>query len=71
MSSLTRPSRPDTVSTALAADRLGVPAVVFFVMSAATPLTVVAGVITLAYAITGRLGLPLAFLLVGVLLSLF
>ncbi|HEY8473115.1 MAG TPA: APC family permease, partial [Natronosporangium sp.] len=47
------------------------PAVVFFVMSAATPLTVVAGVITLAYAITGRLGLPLAFLLVGVLLSLF
>jgi amino acid transporter len=60
-----------SVSTALAADRLGVPAVVFFVMSAATPLTVVAGVITLAYAITGRLGLPLAFLLVGVLLGVF
>lgn len=60
-----------SVSTALAADRLGVPAVVFFVMSAATPLTVVAGVITLAYAITGRLGLPLAFLLIGTLLALF
>jgi amino acid transporter len=59
------------VSTALAADRLGVPAVVFFVMSAATPLTVAAGVITLAYAITGRLGLPLAFLLIGLLLGLF
>jgi amino acid transporter len=59
------------VSTALAADRLGVPAVVFFVMSAATPLTVVAGVITLAYAITGQLGLPLAFLLVGLLLAVF
>jgi hypothetical protein len=58
-------------STALAADRLGVPAVVFFVTSAATPLTVVAGVITLAYAITGLLGLPIAFLLVGVLLALF
>lgn len=57
--------------TALAADRLGVPAVVFFVMSAATPLTVVAGVITLAYAVTGLLGLPLAFLLVGLLLAGF
>lgn len=64
-------ARPGSVSTALAADRLGVPAVVFFVMSAATPLTVVAGVITLAYAITGLLGLPLAFLLIGALLALF
>lgn len=62
---------PSTVSDALAADRLGVPAVVFFVMSAATPLTVVAGVITLAYFITGSLGLPLAFLLIGALLALF
>jgi amino acid transporter len=60
-----------TVSEALASDRLGVPAVVFFVMSAATPLTVVAGVITLAYAITGSLGLPLAFILIGLLLGLF
>lgn len=59
------------IPTALAADRLGVPAVVFFVMSAATPLTVVAGVITLAYAVTGLLGLPLAFLLVGLLLAGF
>jgi amino acid transporter len=68
------PSSPpgsSTISDALAADRLGVPAVVFFVMSAATPLTVVAGVITLAYFITGSLGLPLAFLLIGALLALF
>lgn len=65
------PARPGSVSTALAADRLGVPAVVFFVMSAATPLTVVAGVITLAFAITGLLALPLAFLLIGALLALF
>lgn len=70
---ITRSPSPRTggVSTTLAADRLGVPAVVFFVMSAATPLTVVAGVITLAYAITGLLGLPLAFLLIGALLALF
>lgn len=65
------PTRVSQVSTVLAADRLGVPAVVFFVMSAATPLTVVAGVITLAYAVTGSLGLPLAFLLVGAMLALF
>lgn len=65
------PARASNLSTALAADRLGVPSVVFFVMSAATPLTVVAGVITLAYAITGLLGLPLAFLLIGALLALF
>lgn len=64
-------ARPGNLSEALAADRLGVPAVVFFVMSAATPLTVVAGVITLAYAITGSLGLPLAFILIGALLALF
>lgn len=64
-------ARVSNMSTALAADRLGVPAVVFFVISAATPLTVVAGVITLAYAITGLLGLPLAFLLVGLLLAVF
>jgi amino acid transporter len=64
-------ARASNLSTALAADRLGVPAVVFFVISAATPLTVVAGVITLAYAITGLLGLPIAFLLVGVLLAVF
>lgn len=63
--------RTSRVSTALAADRLGVPSVIFFVTAAATPLTVVAGVITLGYAVTGLLGLPLAFVLVGLLLALF
>ncbi|MBT8227471.1 MAG: APC family permease, partial [Dactylosporangium sp.] len=59
------------VSDTLAANRLGVPSVVFFVMSAATPLTVTAGVVTTAYAATGLLGLPSAFVAVGVLLGLF
>ncbi|HEU4423437.1 MAG TPA: APC family permease [Pilimelia sp.] len=59
------------VSAALARDRLGVPAVVFFVMSAATPLTVVAGVVTTGYAVTGIRGIPLSFLLVGAVLGLF
>jgi amino acid transporter len=59
------------VADTLAANRLGVPQVVFFVMSAATPLTVVAGVVTTSYGTTGLLGLPIAFVCVGLLLALF
>lgn len=62
---------PSNVSAALARNRLGVPAVIFFVMSAATPLTVVAGVVTTGYAITGVTGIPLAFLVVAVVLAIF
>jgi amino acid transporter len=58
-------------STTLATDRLGVAAVVFFVMSAATPLTVVAGVVTTGYAVTGITGLPIAFIVIGAVLALF
>ena len=61
----------DTIVTALAADRLGVPTVVYFVLSAAAPLTVVAGVVTTSYAVTGITGLPVAFLVVGAVLALF
>jgi amino acid transporter len=69
--SLSPPGRTSPVTATLAADRLGVPAVIFFVMSAATPLTVVAGVITTGYATTGLTGIPVAFLIVGLLLGLF
>jgi amino acid transporter len=76
MSSHTKPSvraraRSSNVSRALAAARLGVPAVVFFVMSAATPLTVVAGVVTTGYAVTGITGLPIAFVVIGAVLAPF
>ncbi|WP_188189339.1 APC family permease [Nonomuraea sp. SYSU D8015] len=63
--------KPDPISGALAADRLGAPSVVYFVLSAAAPLTVVAGVVTTAYAITEITGLPIAFLVVGVVLAVF
>jgi amino acid transporter len=59
------------VASSLATDRLGVPAVVFFVMSAATPLTVVAGVVTTGFATTGLVGIPVAFLVVGMVLAVF
>ncbi len=55
----------------LAKDRLGVPSVVFFVMSAAAPLTVVAGVVTTGYAATQITGIPFAFVTIAILLMLF
>ncbi|WP_420810688.1 APC family permease [Jiangella asiatica] len=61
----------DSVSRTLAHNRLGVPAVVFFVLSAATPLTVVAGVVTTGFAVTGIIGLPIAFVAIAALLALF
>jgi amino acid transporter len=52
-------------------DTLGVPSVVFFVMSAAAPLTVVAGVITIGYGSVGVQGLPFAYILMPAILALF
>ncbi|MGC4807229.1 amino acid permease [Micromonospora sp. DT233] len=63
--------RPSNVSDALARGRLGVPSVIFFVMSAAAPLTVVAGLVPTGYAVTGITGLPVAFLVVAAVLALF
>ncbi|MCH6164227.1 APC family permease [Pseudonocardia alaniniphila] len=59
------------VSTALAKDRLGVVAVVFFVMSASAPLTVIAGVVPTGLAVTGLLSISVAFLAVAVVLAVF
>src|SRR3954453_1462590 len=59
------------LSTALARDSLGVAAVVFFVMSAAAPLTVVAGVVPTGLAVTGLTGISIAFLAVALVLAIF
>lgn len=59
------------IGGALAKDRLGVPSVIFFVMSAAAPLTVIAGVITIGYLQTGNTSLPLAYIIVPVILAIF
>jgi amino acid transporter len=64
-------SKPSSVSRALARDRLGVPAVLFFVLAGVAPLTVAAGVIPSAYATTGLTGIPAAFLVIAVILALF
>jgi GNAT superfamily N-acetyltransferase len=71
MSSMQAPARPGAVSRALARDRLGVPAVLFFVLAGVAPLTVAAGVIPTAYATTGLTGIPAAFIVIAVILAVF
>ncbi|SDY99819.1 Amino acid transporter [Micromonospora pattaloongensis] len=63
--------RAGAVSAVLASNRLGIPSVVFFVMAAAAPLTVVAGGATTGYAVTGIVGIPVSYLAVAVILALF
>ncbi len=71
MSTTTQPPKQSQMSTALARDRLGVASVVFFVMSAAAPLTVVAGVVPTGLAVTQLTGISIAFLAVAVVLAIF
>jgi amino acid transporter len=62
---------PGSMSRALAKDRLGIPAVLFFVMASVAPLTVAAGLIPTAYAVTGLTGIPAAFGVTAVILAVF
>jgi amino acid transporter len=71
MAQLSQPGGRSNVSVALAEDRLGLPPVLFFIMSAAAPLTVIIGVIPTAYAITGVRGIPAAFIAIGIVLAIF
>jgi amino acid transporter len=64
-------SSGSTVSAALARDRLGIPAVVFFVLAGVAPLTVAAGVVPTAFAVTGQTGVPAGFLIVAAVLGVF
>ena len=64
-------AKPSAVSRALARDRLGVPAVLAFILAGVAPLTVAAGLIPTAYGVTGLTGIPAAFLVVAVILAVF
>jgi amino acid transporter len=66
-----RAGQPSRIQQALAKDRLGVPAVVFFVLASAAPLTVVAGAVTTGYGVTGVTGIPVAFIAVALVLAVF
>ncbi|MFV0434056.1 MAG: APC family permease [Leucobacter sp.] len=50
---------------------LGVPAITFMIIAASAPLTVVAGGVTTSFAVTGSLGVPLGFLLIAIILTIF
>lgn len=71
MSSMHAPARPSAVSRALARDRVGIPSVLAFILASIAPMTVCAGVITTAYAVTGLTGIPFAFVAVAAVLALF
>lgn len=63
--------RVSPVNAALARNRLGVASVVFFVVAAAAPLTVIAGAVTTGYGVTGFGGVPVAFVAVALILAVF
>ncbi len=62
---------PSAVSASLAKDRLGVFAVIMFAMTAAAPLLVVSGLVVSGWAFMGIVGLPLAFIVLGIVLAVF
>src|SRR4051812_21760665 len=62
---------PGRVQSALAANKLGALSVMFFALAAVAPLTVLVGLVPVAWAVTGVTGLPLAFLILGVVLAVF
>ena len=66
---MTAATRSTAAPAGLAAGRLGVPQVSYFALSGVAPLTVVAGVITTACAVTGLTSVPAAFYLVAVVLA--
>lgn len=61
----------DTASTALRKDAVGIPGIIFFVLSAQAPLTGVVGAAGLAVALGNGAGAPGAYLAVGLVIILF
>jgi amino acid transporter len=64
-------SAASNVAAALAKNKLGTTRITQFALSAAATLTVVAGVLPTGYAVTGIIGIPAAFVLLGAVLLVF
>ncbi|MDZ5076400.1 APC family permease [Nesterenkonia sp. HG001] len=62
---------PAPEEAALARRTLGVPALVFLIIAASAPLTVLAGGATTSFAVTGELGVPVGYLILGIILVFF
>ncbi|RAX43789.1 amino acid permease [Arthrobacter sp. AQ5-06] len=69
--SIDAPSKGPAVTTPHNRRRLGVPSVTFMIIAASAPLTVLAGGVTTTFAVTGVTGVPLSYLLLGLVLALF
>jgi amino acid transporter len=67
---MSRPA-PDIIGQTLARNRLGTVAVTFSVLAAAAPLTVVASGATAGWAVTGVVGIPIAYVAVAAALGMF
>jgi amino acid transporter len=62
---------PDTPRTSLKKDALGIPSLLFFVLSAQAPLTGIVGAAGLAIALGDGAGVPGAYLVVGLIIVVF
>ncbi|MEU5152969.1 APC family permease [Glycomyces sp. NPDC021274] len=67
----TPPSTPSAVQAALARNRLGTLSLLHFSLTAATPLTVIAGGVVVMFALAGQIGIPLGYLIIAACLWLF
>ena len=67
----TRPVAAGAEPAKLQRRALGVPDLVFFIVAASAPLTVVAGGVAATYLVTGNTGVPLLFLVLAAILALF
>ena len=61
----------NTDAKGLSKRTLGVPALVFMIIAASAPLTVVGGGVPSNFAVSANLGIPLSFIVLGVCLALF
>lgn len=62
---------PSAVQAVLARDKLGTLSLLHFSLTAATPLTVIAGGVVVMFALAGQIGIPLGYVIIAVCLWLF
>jgi len=62
---------PSAVQAVLARDKLGTLSLLHFSLTAATPLTVIAGGVVVMFAIAGQIGIPLGYVIIAACLWLF
>lgn len=68
---ITRETVPHTRGEQLKKRSIGVPSLVFLIIAASAPLTVLAGGVPSSFAVTELLGVPLSYLVLGLILVFF